>query len=274
LSGQSLLVTGADGRLGRLLRLIWGDGAGVIWTARRASPGVVGWCIGQDTPPALPPGVVVLHLAATLRGDADALARNASDTAALCQAAGAAGVAHVFLASTAAVYRPGPLDIPETAPPDPANPYGAAKHAAEQAARATLRGPGLTVLRIGNVAGADALLGAGGPAVLDPVAGQPAGPLRSYIGPMVLAGVLAALVRQVQLGLVLPQVLNVAQPGVVAMGDLLTAAGRDWRFGPPREATVARVGLATDRLSALLPLPPATPAGITADLASLRGRWP
>ena len=83
--------------------------------------------------------------------------------------------------------------LDETMPADPVSEYGRAKRDAEQALAKGLAGSGvgLTCLRIGNIAGADALLGgqaASGAAqvVLDPVAGQPMGPERSYIGPLTL----------------------------------------------------------------------------------------
>ena len=135
---------------------------------------------------------------------------------------------------------------------------------------------GLTLLRIGNIAGADALLGGNEPGrrvVLDPVAGQN-GPERSYIGPTVLAAVFSRLAALVVEGTALPVLLNVAQPGRIAMGDLLDAAGRDWGFGPPNAAVLPRLTLATDRLAALVPLPAASAADLVADLASLSGRWP
>ena len=135
---------------------------------------------------------------------------------------------------------------------------------------------GLTLLRIGNIAGADALLGGNAPGrrvVLDPVAGQN-GPERSYIGPTMLAGVFSGLAGLAVDGAALPVVLNVAQPGRIAMGDLLDAAGRDWGFGPPNAAALPRLTLATNRLEALLPLPAATAQTLVADLATLSGRWP
>jgi hypothetical protein len=58
------------------------------------------------------------------------------------------------------------------------------------------------------------------------------------------------------------------------MGALLDAAGLPWQFGPPRAETLARVELATARLEALLPLAPARPKSLVAELAGLRGRWP
>lgn len=276
----TLLVTGANGRLGSLLRLLWASGVcGLtpLWSGRTAPPTGMAWHIGNGSPMIPASGVVVLHLAAVLRGTPAQLARNAADTAVVCDAAIEAGARHVFVASTAAVYRPGAFDLAETDLPDPANPYGASKLAAEVAARQMLshrHPPGLTILRIGNVAGADAVLGSAGLVTLDPVPGQPAGPLRSYIGPGRLAQVLSALVGRAVSGQSLPEVLNIAEPGIVGMADLLTAADRSWHFGPPRPGTVARVGLDTGLLQSLVPMPPATARGIVADLRAMKGRWP
>jgi len=279
-----VVVTGASGRIGRVLQVVWGGlrPAGfavpdrVWWTARQAGQPV--WHIGGPVP-VLPQGAIVLHLAAALHGPE--VASNAATTDAVCRAAIACGASHVFVASTAAVY-PSGRDLAETVPPAPTSAYGRSKHESEQAAMRLLpgpMGPGLTVLRIGNLAGADSLLGGlqpGTPALLDPIPDQPGGPLRSYIGPSVLAGVLAALILRAQAGGDLPQILNVAQPGVVAMGDLLDAAGHPWRFGPRNPAAIPVVGLSVDRLQAVLPadtLPPATAAGILADLTSIKEQW-
>ncbi|MGL6209009.1 MAG: hypothetical protein ACRC14_04170, partial [Paracoccaceae bacterium] len=99
-TSETLLVTGSGGRLGRLLRQLWPStvyGLSLTWTARTAGPGTLPWHIGHSFPPAIPAGSVVLHLAATLRGDSDQLARNAMETALVCQAARAARAAHVVM---------------------------------------------------------------------------------------------------------------------------------------------------------------------------------
>lgn len=178
--------------------------------------------------------------------------------------------------SSAAVYGPSKAPITEAQPPDPGNDYGRAKWLAELAAQAVLPPDRLTILRLGNLAGADALLSAArtGPVVLDPIEGQPGGPERSYIGPRVLADVLRALILRVQSGGTLPPVLNVAQPPALAMADLLRAAGADWRFGPPRAAAIPRVELRVDLLTSLVPVPEATAARVVQDMTSLRGEWP
>ena len=276
-----LLVTGASGRIGRALRAIWAEnmvcGLPVLWHGRRAGPGVdLIWDIGENLPVGLPPGLIILHLAGLTQGSVQELAENQRVTEAVCVAARAAQAIHVFVMSSAAVYAPGPRWLTEEDTPAPVSPYGQAKLAAERAAENSLGHGGLTLLRLANLAGADALLGncrPGQTVTLDPIAGQAGGPERSYIGPHELAQVLSGLVALVGQGAGLPRILNVAQPGVVAMADLLTARGHPWVFGPPRAAAIPRVALSTNRLAALLPLAPATPAGLIADLDRVAG-WP
>lgn len=278
-----LLVTGASGRLGRLLRTVWGDTpplpGGTVWQGRSPTrAGDLCWDFGADLPANWPQGAVILHLAGVTRGTPEQLHANVTLARALAAAARAGRAAHVLLASTVAVWPVQQTPLAEHQPPAPANPYGASKLAAEQALRDGLRGSGigLTALRIGNVAGADALLGGalarpGQAVTLDPVPGQPAGPERSYIGPLTLARVLAALIQRAPN---LPDVLNLAQPGPIAMGDLLQAARADWQFGPLRDGVAPRVVMDTAQLQSLVTLEQARPVGLVAELDSLRGRWP
>ena len=278
---SGLLVTGSTGRVGGALRAIWAGnqacGLPILWHGRKAGPDVdLVWDIGQNPPVALPAGLIVLHLAGSTSGSPGALAQNAVVTAAVCTAAQKAGARHVFVMSSAAVYQPSPNLLAEDDTTAPLSPYGQAKRDAEVAAQDCLADGSLIVLRLANLAGADALFGAclpGRTVTLDPVPGQLRGPERSYIGPHALAQVLSGLVLHVMRGGVLPRVLNLAQPGIMAMADLLDARGQPWVFGPPRPASIARVALATDRLSAVVPLVPATPAGLVADLDLVQG-WP
>lgn len=273
-----LIVTGASGRIGRMLRAVWGsklDGRPILWSARRTGQGIdLPWNIGEEPSPDLPAGALVLHLAGQTSGDAHRLAENRRSAEALCKAAQAAHARRVFLMSSVAVYRPSPLPIDEDATPDPISDYGRAKREAELAAQAAF--PRVTLLRLGNLAGADSLLTSArrGTVLLDPVEGMPGGPERSYIGPGVLAATLAALIARAAAGEVLPETLNIAQAPALAMADLLKAAGADWTFGPPRAQAVPRVAVSVDRLAALVDLPPASAAGVIADLRAFAGRWP
>lgn len=280
LNQHTLIVTGAAGRIGRALHVQWGaglEGAQILWSARKAGQAIdLVWDIGESPAPSLPKGAVFLHLAGETRGDAVALAENRRSAAALCAAALESGARHVFLMSSAAVYRPQASPIEESQTPDPVSDYGCAKLDAEQAMRHHGPGFGLTVLRLGNLAGADALLSSArkGPVVLDPIPGQTGGPERSYIGPRVLAAALSSVIMAALQGETLPDVLNLAQEPALPLADLLTAFGALWHFGPPRPAAIPRVALSVARLKSRLDLPKATPAGIVADLSSLTGLWP
>lgn len=272
-----VVVTGAGGRIGHALRAIWGgkvsENLPILWFGRAEGDGPCQiWDIGQNPPPVLPEGAIVLHLAGRVRGTPEELAQNAQVTGAVCAVAHAAGAQHVFVMSSVAVYAPGDGALHEGNPPAPVSPYGVAKLAAEQAAVEAFPG-GVTMLRLANLAGADALLGAFRPVVLDPVAGQAGGPVRSYIGPRALAQVLEGLIAHVVARRHMPDVVNVAQQPPVAMADLLTARGQPWQFGPPRAGVVARVVVDTARLEGLMELPQTSPAALIADLGSVAG-WP
>lgn len=273
---HEVLVTGAAGRIGRLLRLHAGDfaarGVHPRWLTRAE------WDLAAP-PPGLPRGAVLVNLAGVLPGRG-ALSGNVEQARAIVAADGALAFRHVLHMSSAAVLPPGPRALGEEVRPSPPSPYGAAKAEAEDVLLAGLTGR-ITILRLGNLAGADALLGGNDPhaeVILDPVPGQDGGPLRSWIGPLTLVRVLVALAAAAP-DARLPPILNLAQPGVVAMADLLAAAGRRWRFGPPRDAVIARVELATGRLARFCaeqdcPLPPATAQGIVGETLALKGRWP
>jgi hypothetical protein len=257
------VVTGSSGRVGRALRCVWGDrvaGRPVVWSARRADqPTDFVWDIGKSDPPPFPDGAIFLHLAGQIRGDAAALAENRRSAQVLCKVAEMSQAAHVFLMSSGAVYAASAGPIFETQDPAPFSDYGRAKLEAEQVAQSILPPDRLTILRLGNLAGADALLSAArmGPVVLDPIEGQPGGPERSYIGPRAL-----------------PAILNIGQPPALAMADLLQAYGADWSFGPPRKAAVPRVELCVDLLAGLIDVPQASARTVVDDLASLDGQWP
>lgn len=260
-----LLILGGTGRIGWALRYYWPwmmrGGLRPIWQSRQPQSGFLTWDIlNTDCPPIARDGVV-LCLAGG-RG-CDAQVQSALALAA-CEAAGR----HVFVMSSAAVYGdPGPEPVDEDAPLCPVSDYGRAKAGMEQAVLSwrNAKGdaaPGVTILRLGNVAGFDALLGAGDAAAsvqLDPIRGQEAGPERSYIGPGTLCAVLARLATLTATKEPLPPVLNIATPRPVAMGALLEAAGRAWAFGPENPEAIARVALNTARLQAIIKLPP--PAG-------------
>jgi nucleoside-diphosphate-sugar epimerase len=267
MSFPATLVMGSSGRIGQLLRLHWPAEARPVWQARCAPPGmgpVAVWDFDWRIidPVADPAGLAraaegaeaILCLAGVVPGSRRSQPLSDNVTLALAAvraAADAGGGARVLLTSSAAVYgsRTGLLD--ETAELRPANAYGAAKAEMERQASALAADLGvrLSALRIGNIAGLDAALGGWQPGFrLDRFpCGQT--PRRSYIGARALARVLAALVALPEL----PPVLNVAQPGTVAMGELLQAAGLPFGLQAAPEAAIPDVQLDVARLMALLP---------------------
>lgn len=279
-----IFVSGATGRLGRLLYAVarrmadpapgGGGRMGVAWQGRYRP----GWATGAEwdvvtsleNPAPLAAALqargagVLLALAGVTSGAPEALARNRALALSALDAAEKAGLAQVFLLSSAAVYGRGAGGFGECGTPAPVAPYGQAKLEMERAAADwhAARGgaaPGVTILRLGNVAGADMLLGGlrpGHPARLDLFADGRA-PARSYIGVESLWRVIMSLADiAVGQGGALPACLNVSAPGAVSMADLLDAAGHPWDPVPAPDTALARVELDTARLEALVPFAP------------------
>ncbi|MCB1389639.1 MAG: NAD-dependent epimerase/dehydratase family protein [Rhodobacteraceae bacterium] len=259
---SDLLISGAGGRVGSLLRgplagrailARRGPGAALDWDPL-AGPGALReWCERHGPPAAL------LQLARGLPED------RARDDAAIgratLEAARAAGIGRVLLASSSAVYGRSRADAwGEDEAVDPPSPYGRSKRAMELACA----GPGVCCLRIGNVAGADALLtGTRRPVLLDRFA-DGAGPARNYIGPGTLARVLLALARAPAL----PPLLNLATPRPVDMADLARAAGLPVEWQPAPEGALARVTLDMRRLESLVAF-----ADTDSDPATMVAEW-
>ena len=276
-----LLVLGGSGRLGALLRRAWqrpgAAGLVPIWQARRPSdfaafggPTVVFDPLAD--PGALQAAVhaadVVLLLAGPTRGSARELAVHADLARAVLDTMPGQPV---ILASSAAIYGAPPSGTcHEADTPAPLSDYGRAKLAMETVAAKV---PGAIVLRIGNVAGADALLGVQPPPggrVLDILPGGHA-PRRSYIGPQALAAALGRLARLAATERALPGLLNLALPGAVGMDALLQAAGESWRAQPAPPGVIDTVALDVTRAQdlGLVPEWPATAQQIVADLHGL-----
>ncbi|MEX5565677.1 NAD(P)-dependent oxidoreductase [Pseudophaeobacter sp. 1A16562] len=289
-TAPAILVLGAAGRIGGLLRRDWPTllpaGADLRWQARRRPADYAAGEAWHILAPLEDPATLVraaegtdtiLCLAGVTPGHGGDLGDNARLAEVAIRAAQASTrvsdrKTRVLLASSAAVYGNQPGVLSEEAPLTPANPYGVAK--AEMEAQALRLGAeagvAVTALRIGNIAGLDAILGGWRPGFqLDRFADGTT-PRRSYIGVRMLAQVLAALVQHRGL----PEVVNVAQPGPVAMGDLLRAAGLDFSLRPAPDSAIPEVALEVTRLAGLLPpdvpLPPADPARLVAEWAALR----
>ncbi len=283
-----LLVVGGTGRLGRLLQRAFAlsdGGIDIVWQ-RRSGVAATDSGVGVEffDPLSQPQAYrraaktadVILNLAGVTAGTEAELALN-TDLA--LAAVAAAGGRLVLLASSAAIYGADAGPLSEDCQARPISPYGRAKHAMERAALAVAQATGAKVccLRIGNVAGADALLGGAVPRerrLLDTFA-TGATPRRSYIGPSALARALQLLVTRAAKSLALPNRLNLALPGTVAMADLLGAKAEPWRARAAPVNAIAEVCLDVNRAVALGLVPDAMTdaAAIWADLATtLKGR--
>ncbi|WP_306151804.1 NAD(P)-dependent oxidoreductase [Roseovarius sp. MMSF_3281] len=271
------LILGATGKVGQALARLWPKAAGAgLWQYRPGTsddvingfPGPsVAWDILSAPPPALPRGLSGAIVLAGVTGvDERALARNTDLALAGVKAARNAGIARVLVASSQAVYGNERATVEETTPCNPTTPYGKAKLAMERALAGV---PGVTCLRLGNVAGADSLFGAAarGPVTLDRFA-DGSSPQRSYIGPETLAHVVQRLLDP---ALPLPPVLNVANPGLVAMDEILAAAGLEHVTRPAPATALPKLQLDVTRLCELVPLPGAEARGLVAE--ARRGGW-
>lgn len=278
-----VLLVGGFGRVGRLVRALWPtdlpppmvsrrnlplSGAAFLWAPLDGPAALLDHLSRQGT---LPPALVMLAGVTPAPGQDPALLHaNATLAHACLTAARAAGIGRVLLASSAAVYgvHPDGLPFAEDSLPAPFSPYGRAKLQMEATA-APFRQAGLkvTALRIGNVAGADALLAPHQAAVMghevSPRNLMPLridgfadglGPLRSYIGGQTLARVLARLAA---LPHPLPPVLNLASPEAVRMTALAQAAGLPYTLVPAPATAHQNITLDAGLLQGLVGFDPA-----------------
>lgn len=243
-----IAVTGATGRLGRLLRRHWGA-EGALWIGRRADGPVRAVDLAMQ-PDALRGCDTVIHLAGPAAGADQPLGIHVDLAQSCARACRVSKVAHLVLMSSAAVYGRSPEPCHEDSAA-PISDYGQEKLRMEYASKAWA-GPELavSVIRLGNVAGCDALLGQdlSLPPGIDRFA-DGSTPKRSYIGPATLA---RAMNRIAATPPAPWRVMNLAQPGAVAMGDLLDAASIPWNPRPAPDSAIASVTLDTTRAQDLL----------------------
>ena len=189
-----------------------------------------------------------------------ALGDNATLALAALKLAETAGVPRLIVASSAAVYGAEDGPLREDLSCAPLSDYGRQKLAMEKAVQEASGETAVTALRIGNVAGADAILGGWRPGMQIDRFPNGRTPSRSYIGPVTLARVLHALCQAVKL----PPILNIAAPGAVEMGALLDATGLAWEPKPAAAAAIPEVRLDTNALERHVDFTPETqtPAGL------------
>jgi nucleoside-diphosphate-sugar epimerase len=291
-----ILVLGATGRIGAVLRHFWPENPrlntrpdstlNTLWQARpgripdKNAPGER-WVEADplQDPAALNRAAegcaVILCLAGVVPGrpGAGGGGGGLADNSALAEAAvraaartGAAG-ATVLLASSAAVYGNQQGRLGEDTPLRPITGYGHAKARMEQHALRLGQRLGVAVccLRIGNIAGLDAILGNWRPGFTLDRFDDGQTPRRSYIGVRTLARVLGDLAGTTAR---LPAALNIAAPDVTGMGALLDAAGLAWIPRPAPDAAIAEVRLDTRALARITPL-----AATEADPGRLVAQW-
>ncbi|KAF0676970.1 UDP-glucose 4-epimerase [Profundibacterium mesophilum KAUST100406-0324] len=245
-----VIFLGATGRVGRMVGAAWPAGGPPLDPRARGQ-----WEEGQAGP-----DECVLCLAGVTPRSGAPLEDNTRIALAALRMARRRGARHLFVASSSAVLGDtGTKAASESFGARPAGAYGREKLSMEEAllADAATDGTSVTVLRIGNVAGAGEpfdTIGAGGAPRLDRFA-DGAGPSRSYIGPVSLARVLSRLCQMALEGARLPDRLNVAAPGATAMADIFAALGQPPEWRPAPSGAIQRVHMDCSALMALCPLP-------------------
>lgn len=265
---KTILFLGATGRVGTLLRRCWEqeaaqcDDIALTFQTRsthQAHSGDLVWDILDSFPShtldraSYDCMIVLAGVVPAARAD---LGLNTSLGLASIQAAAQLGIPRVLLASSSAVYGDySDAPLAEDAPLLPVNDYGHAKRAMEDACHveADTLEIALCCLRIGNVAGADALLrnGAalkeGETLTLDqfPDGGTP---VRSYIGPHSFGSVLLSLARNPAR---LPLHLNIAAPHPVSMHALTQAADMPVTLNPSQNNAHQHITLDCTALTTL-----------------------
>lgn len=270
------LMLGSNGQLGHILSA-FARAEGLDWKGQaRQPPADLIWS-GAFSDPALSTALsggvhTLINLIGVTPGNADRVnmdAMNVRFVTDLLAFAADAGVAHVVLASSAAVYGAAAQSpLCETTPLAPVTDYGKSKALMEDAAlewAARNGGPAVTILRIGNVAGADALLRsarryAGHKPMPLHVLRDGSAPVRPYIGPLDFFSALRAIAnRQTTGGHV--DVFNLAHPVPLAL-DALLSAYRDqllpnlsWTTQPLPDGTPPQVIFDTIKLSSVIGFP-------------------
>lgn len=248
------LILGAGGQVGQMLYRLWVAGSltfdgDPMWHLRRPRPSqkqTLCWDLLQDVAPPIKPNAVICF----------AGGKNVKSNVALAEAAlNIADGAPLLYASTQAVYGRQEGSMSEASPCQPDNDYAVQKYATE---RAMAEAPNVVCLRVGNVIGADTLLAAvrSGPVALDQFEdGQ--SPRRMMIGPQTLGQILIDLIAKFD---VLEPILNLSQPGLIEMSDLLDAAGASWFWQPAPKTALPSLEMDLTTLQSHVTVPPADPA--------------
>lgn len=277
-------VLGANGKLGKIL-CHYARSAGLRWTGQaRDATCDVQWSARFDEPAAaqlFEPGATVINMIGQTGSDAQTLRRiNVDFVETLLEHATRRQVAHIVLASTAAVYGPG-LGLREGDALEPigTSAYALSKIEMETAARdaAGAKGaPKVTVLRIGNVAGADGLLASAAGHVADGTTlkmdqfEDGTAPVRSYISPRELFGAVQAVAAVPKERF---RIINVAHPDAIELSDLVEAYRShllpklDWQYAPATAHALRHVALDVSTLQEHLSFSTMTAQSLAQDVA-------
>ncbi|QBF34193.1 NAD(P)-dependent oxidoreductase [Thalassococcus sp. S3] len=248
-----LLVTGGSGALGRILRHHWDMVPQITWQSRTPAPGfrIFDPLTDEAAFAEAAQNVAALYCLSGVtpayhRRTGAPFSLNADLACAAIRAAEQGQARRVFLMSSAAVYGRATGRLQEEMPCTPVSDYGRAKLDMEEAALALgrARNVPVTILRIGNVVGADAIVGGWHADMALDCDGQGNTPRRSYIGPAGLSRALAGLAQEKDL----PDCINIAAGAPVAMGALLDEAGLPWTSRTPGADVIWTVSLETVRL--------------------------
>ena len=239
------VILGASGRLGQLIRPFWPI-SNTIWHSRSQLEGYKSLDLlgssGELVEILRGAKSVICLAGVTPYSKNGSLAQNLLLAEICLNAAKSAKVGGVFLTSTAAVYGKQTAQLDENCPTAPLSDYARAK--VEMEDMALQHSQTSTILRIGNVAGADAILGNWHAKMEIEQLPNKATPKRSYVGPATLARILFELASHDEL----PSILNVAAPDSVHMNELLDNAGLDYATTPATPQTIADVTLDTKQL--------------------------
>ena len=282
---KTLLVLGASGKVGRLLRSIWSahppTGLRVLYQFRDAVPndtGCLRFAPGEPVETLGPIDAVLALWGATAGSDA-ALAVNSDLALEAMRIARAGGADRVLHSSSIAVYAPSDRPLSENDLIAAPNAYGVAKSMMETVVRSDAD-PRSCALRIGSVAGAESLaasvdtyLAAKNKTPLNLhrfSSGK--GPVRSYIAPSDLAQIIETLALR-PLGEI-PDSLNIGSARPVTMDALLTATDIPFDWKPAPDGAREYAVLNTDRLHELVALPAtdSDPARIVRDWLTWRAQ--
>jgi len=249
MSGKTVII-GAGSVLGQMLHARWGDDDTLRWVSRA---GPLAWAVEQGADalaPHLDGADSVLCLAGITSGPVDF---DLNTSIAKAVVAASPDTAHIFLASTQAVYGPYPGPHSEDGATRAKGAYGESKLAMEQAVLG--QGRKITALRLANVLGADMLgrnVAEGKPMQIG-VFPDGRAPRRTYIDPDGLALGLSRLFDLAHSGAPLPERLNMGRAPMIEMADILRAIDVPFETPPANVGALPEVSMDLTRLFDLVP---------------------